>query len=121
MRIAAAGDRGLAFARRRPSRGNFKARGAHRMKGIKVERYGGPEVLEYGDLPDPAPGAGEVLVRVRIAGVNFTDIYQRTGTYPGALPFTPGVEGVGIVEKLGSGVTEVKVGDRVGWVMIKGG
>ena len=91
------------------------------MKGIKFERYGGPEVLEYGDLPDPVPGAGEVLVRVRVAGVNFTDIYQRTGTYPGALPFTPGVEGVGIVEKLGSGVTEVKVGGRVGWVMIKGG
>ena len=91
------------------------------MRGIKVERYGGPEVLEYGELPNPTPGAGEVLVRVRVAGVNFTDIYQRTGTYPGALPFTPGVEGVGIVEKLGSGVTEVKVGDRVGWVMIKGG
>lgn len=91
------------------------------MKGIKVERYGGPEELKYGDLPDPTPGADEVLVRVRVAGVNFTDIYQRTGTYPGALPFTPGVEGVGVVEKLGSGVTGVKAGDRVGWVMIKGG
>ena len=76
------------------------------MRGIQVERYGGPEELKYGELPDPAPGAGEVLVRVRVAGVNFTDMYQRTGTYPGALPFTPGVEGVGIVEKLGSGVTE---------------
>jgi NADPH2:quinone reductase len=91
------------------------------MRGIQIKRYGGPEVLEYGELPDPAPGTGEALVRVRVAGVNFTDVYQRTGTYPGVLPFTPGVEGVGIVEKIGSGVTDVKVGDRVGWVMIKGG
>ncbi|HEY2895883.1 MAG TPA: quinone oxidoreductase [Gemmatimonadaceae bacterium] len=91
------------------------------MRGILIKRYGGPEVLEYGELPDPAPGPGEALVRVRIAGVNFTDVYQRTGTYPGTLPFTPGVEGVGTVEKLGTGVTGVKAGDRVGWVMIKGG
>ncbi len=91
------------------------------MRGIQVKRYGGPEVLEYGELPDPAPAAGEVIVRVKVAGVNFTDVYSRTGTYPGALPFTPGVEGVGIVEQLGSGVTDVKVGARVGWVMIKGG
>jgi len=91
------------------------------MRGILVRRYGGAEVLEHGELPDPVPGAGEVLIRVRVAGVNFTDVYQRTGAYPGALPFTPGVEGVGMVEKLGPGVTSVKVGDRVGWVMIKGG
>ena len=91
------------------------------MRGIQVKRYGGPEVLEYGELPDPAPAAGEVIVRVKVAGVNFTDVYSRTGMYPGALPFTPGVEGVGIVEQLGSGVTDVKVGARVGWVMIKGG
>ncbi len=91
------------------------------MRGIRIKRYGGPEVLEYGELPDPVPGPGEALVRVRVAGVNFTDVYQRTGTYPGVLPFTPGVEGVGMVEKVGSGVTDVKVGARVGWVMIKGG
>jgi NADPH2:quinone reductase len=91
------------------------------MRGIQLKRYGGPEVLEYGELPDPTPAAGEVVVRVKVAGVNFTDVYSRTGTYPGALPFTPGVEGVGIVEKLGGGVTDVKVGARVGWVMIKGG
>jgi NADPH2:quinone reductase len=90
------------------------------MRGIQVKRHGGPEVLEYGELPDPTPGPGEALIRVRVAGVNFTDVYQRTGIYPGTLPFTPGVEGVGIVEKLGSGVTDVKVGDRVGWVMMKG-
>jgi NADPH2:quinone reductase len=90
------------------------------MRGIQVKRHGGPEVLEYLELPDPTPGPGEVLIRVRVAGVNFTDVYQRTGMYPSTLPFTPGVEGVGVVEKLGSGVTDVKVGDRVGWVMIKG-
>lgn len=91
------------------------------MRGIQIKRYGGPEVLEYGELPDPTPAAGEALVRVHVAGVNFTDVYQRKGVYPGTLPFTPGVEGVGVVEKLGSGVTDVKVGARVGWVMIKGG
>jgi len=91
------------------------------MRGIQIERYGGPEVLKYGALPDPTPAAGEVLVRVHVAGVNFTDVYQRKGVYPGTLPFIPGVEGVGVVEKLGSGVTDVKVGARVGWVMIKGG
>jgi len=90
------------------------------MRAIQIKRYGGPEVLEYDELPDPVPGPGEALVRVRYAGVNFTDIYHRAGTYQGTLPFTPGVEGVGVVEKLGGGVTEVKVGDRVGWVMIKG-
>src|SRR6476619_1341346 len=89
------------------------------MRGILVRRYGGAEVLEHGELPDPVPGAGEVLIRVRVAGVNFTDVYQRTGAYPGALPFTPGVDEVGTVEKRGPGVTSVKVGDRVGWVRIK--
>ncbi len=91
------------------------------MRGILIKRLGGPEVLEYGELPDPKPGPGEALIRVRVAGVNFTDVYSRTGMYPGTLPFTPGVEGVGVVEELGSGVSDVKVGDRVGWVMLKGG
>jgi NADPH2:quinone reductase len=91
------------------------------MKGIQITRYGGPEVLEYGELPDPVAGEGQALVSIRVAGVNFTDVYQRTGRYPGTLPFIPGVEGVGVVERVGSGVTNVRVGDRVGWVMIKGG
>jgi NADPH2:quinone reductase len=90
------------------------------MRAIQIKRYGGPEVLELIEVPNPKPGPGEVLVRVRVAGVNFTDIYQRTGTYQSTLPFTPGVEGVGVVEELGSGVTDLMVGDRVGWVMIKG-
>ena len=91
------------------------------MKGIQIERYGGPEVLELGELPDPVPTAGQALVNVRVAGVNYTDVYQRTGRYSGTLPFVPGVEGVGVVERVGAGVTDVRVGDRVGWVMIKGG
>lgn len=91
------------------------------MRGIQIKRYGGPEVLELAELPDPVPGAGEALVNIHVAGVNFTDVYQRTGRYPGVLPFIPGVEGVGTVERTGSGVTDVRPGDRVGWVMIKGG
>jgi len=91
------------------------------MKGIQIKRYGGPDVLEYGEFPDPVPDAGQALVNVHVAGVNFTDIYQRTGRYAGTLPFTPGVEGVGVVERVGSDVTDVRAGDRVGWVMIKGG
>lgn len=90
------------------------------MRGILIKRYGGSEVLEYGELPDPKPGSGEALIRVHVAGVNFTDVYQRTGVYPGTLPFTPGVEAVGTVEALGAGVTDLSVGDRVGWVMLKG-
>ena len=91
------------------------------MRGIQIKRYGGPEVLELAELPDPVPGAGEALVNIHVAGVNFTDVYQRTGRYPGVLPFIPGVAGVGTDARTGSGVTDVRPGDRVGWVMIKGG
>jgi NADPH:quinone reductase len=90
------------------------------MHGIQITSVGGPEVLVYTELPERAPGAAEALVRVHVAGVNFVDVYQRSGHYAGKVPFTPGVEGVGVVEAVGAGVTEVKVGDRVGWVMIRG-
>ncbi len=90
------------------------------MHGIQITSVGGPDVLTYTEMPDPTPRAGEALVRVHVSGVNFVDIYQREGRYPGALPFTPGVEGVGVVEAVGEGVTEPEPGDRVGWVMIKG-
>ena len=56
------------------------------MRGILIKRLGGPEVLEYTELPDPKPGPGEALIRVRVAGVNFTDVYSRTGMYPGTVP-----------------------------------
>ena len=87
------------------------------MKAIRVHKYGGPEALIYEDTAMPKPGAGEALVKIEAAGVNYIDIYQRAGLYPGKLPFTPGMEGAGIVEETGPGVTEVKKGDRVAYAM----
>jgi NADPH:quinone reductase len=85
------------------------------MKAIVVAAPGGPEVLQYGDLPEPKAGEGEVLVRIEAIGVNFLDVYHRTGLYPLRLPFTPGSEAAGVVEALGSGVEGVSVGDRVAY------
>ncbi len=69
------------------------------MKAIRVESFGGPEVLRFGDVPDPQAGPGQLLVRVEAAGVNFIDVYHRTGLYPNPLPLVPGQEGAGIVER----------------------
>ena len=85
------------------------------MKAIRVKSPGGPEVLELVELPTPQPGDGQALVRVEAAGVNFIDIYQRSGLYQLPLPFTLGQEGAGVVEAVGKGVGEVKPGDRVAW------
>lgn len=85
------------------------------MKAIRVKSPGGPEVLELVELPTPQPGDGQALVRVEAAGVNFIDIYQRSGVYKLPLPFTLGQEGAGVVESVGKGVGEVKPGDRVAW------
>ena len=85
------------------------------MKAIRVKSPGGPEVLELTELPTPQPGAGQALVRVEAAGVNFIDIYQRSGVYQLPLPFTLGQEGAGVVESVGPEVSEVKPGDRVAW------
>jgi NADPH2:quinone reductase len=85
------------------------------MKAIRVEAPGGPEVMKWVELPTPQPGAGQALVRVEAAGVNFIDIYQRSGLYKLPLPFTPGLEGAGVVEAVGPSVSEVKAGDRVAW------
>jgi NADPH2:quinone reductase len=90
------------------------------MRAVRVEQFGGPEVLTVRDIPAPTPGPGEVVVDVAASGVNFTDVYHRTGLYPNPLPFTPGSEGAGRVSAVGSGVTDVRVGDRVGWVMVIG-
>ena len=87
---------------------------------IRIQQSGGPEVMSLGSAPDAAPGPGEALVRVEAAGVNFIDTYHRTGLYPVPLPFTPGVEGAGVVEAVGAGVTDLAAGDRVGWVMQMG-
>ena len=90
------------------------------MKAIRVHSPGGSEALRYEDVPQPAPGAGQVLVTVEAAGVNFVDVYQRTGLYKVALPFTLGQEAAGVVTAVGSGVSEVKVGDRVAYCHVMG-
>ncbi len=83
------------------------------MKAIRVHEYGGPEVLRYEDVPLPEPGAGEVRVKLAAVGVNFIDVYQRTGQYKIALPSTIGSEGAGVVDALGPDVSDLNVGDRV--------
>lgn len=90
------------------------------MKAIRVHEYGGADVLRYEEVPTPAPKAGEALVRVEAAGLNFIDIYQRRGWYKTPLPFIPGQEGAGVVVSVGEGVGEVKPGDRVAWTMSLG-
>jgi NADPH:quinone reductase len=87
------------------------------MRAVRVTQFGGPEVLQLQDVPQPKPGPGEALVGVHVAGVNYADIYMRSGTgrVPLAVPFTPGIEGAGTVEAIGYGVTEVKPGDRVAY------
>ncbi len=73
------------------------------MHAIQVKRFGGPEVLEYVEVAKPEPGKGEVLVRIEAAGVNFIDVYQRTGAYQNATPFTLGQEAAGVVDAVGEG------------------
>ncbi|HKC50025.1 MAG TPA: alcohol dehydrogenase catalytic domain-containing protein, partial [Myxococcota bacterium] len=90
------------------------------MKAIVVSKTGGPEVLELRDQDPGAPGPGQARVRVRAAGVNFVDVYHRTGLYPRPVPFVAGLEGAGVVESLGPGVTTVAVGDRVAWASAPG-
>jgi NADPH2:quinone reductase len=90
------------------------------MKAIRVRQPGGVEALRLDDVPDPQPGPGEALVRVEAIGVNFIEVYQRTGLYQSPLPFTPGSEAAGRVTAVGAGVTAVKIGDRVAGVAFTG-
>jgi len=91
------------------------------MKAIRIHEYGGPEVMKYEDVPAPAPGKGEAVVKIAAAGLNYIDIYFRSGLSKAAqLPFTPGHEGAGTVSAIGEGVTEVRVGDRVAYAMTQG-
>lgn len=83
------------------------------MYAVRVHEYGGPEVLSYEEVPTPEPGEDQALVKVQAIGVNYIEIYQRTGQYTGTLPFTPGSEMAGVVEAVGPGVTDLKAGDRV--------
>ena len=90
------------------------------MKAIRVGATGGPEVLRFEDIPRPEPEAGQALVRVEAAGVNYIDTYQRSGLYRVTLPFTLGQEGAGTVAAVGPGVTDVHPGDRVAWTGVLG-
>jgi NADPH:quinone reductase len=85
------------------------------MKAIRVQEFGGPEVLRLEEVPDPKPTGAEVLVRIRAAGVNPVDTYMRAGVYPRkpALPYTPGIDGAGSVESVGPDAKRFKPGDRV--------
>ncbi|CUW37908.1 quinone oxidoreductase, NADPH-dependent [Magnetospirillum sp. XM-1] len=82
---------------------------------IRIHQPGGPEVMVWEEVEVAAPAAGQVLLRHTAVGLNFIDVYHRTGLYPAPLPFTPGLEGAGIIEAVGDGVTEFKPGDRVAY------
>jgi len=84
-------------------------------KAIRIQRYGGPEVLEFVDIDVGDPGPGEVRVRHKACGINFIDVYQRTGLYQNPLPLVLGGEAAGVVEAVGAGVTHLAVGDRVAY------
>lgn len=90
------------------------------MKAVRIHENGGAEVLRYEEVPTPAPGAGEALVKIEAVGVNFIDIYFRQGLYKATLPITLGQEAAGVVESVGPGVTEVRPGDRVAYAGVLG-
>lgn len=90
------------------------------MKAIVVETCGGPESLVYREAEKPSPKAGEALVKLEAVGLNYIDVYHRTGLYPLPRPFIPGMEAAGTIEAVGEGVPEVAVGDRVAYAMQPG-
>ena len=90
------------------------------MRAVVVRETGGPEVLVVEDRPTPEPGRGEIRVDVAAAGLNYIDVYQRTGAYPLPLPFVAGSEGAGVVSEVGEGVTGIAIGDHVTWAMVGG-
>lgn len=90
------------------------------MKAIQINRTGGPEVLEFVNVPTPEPKPNEAVVKIAAAGVNFIDVYHREGRYPTKVPFTPGQEGAGVVEKVGKDVATLKAGDRVAYTGVMG-
>jgi NADPH:quinone reductase len=90
------------------------------VKAIRVNEPGGPEVLSYEDVDVPDPGPSEVRVKLAASGVNFIDVYQRTGVYPMETPFTLGQEGAGEVEAVGEGVEDLSAGVHVAWASVMG-
>jgi NADPH:quinone reductase len=90
------------------------------VRAVVVTRHGGPDVLEAGEESSPQPGAGELLVDVEAAGVNYRDVYEREGGYQREAPCIAGIEGAGTVAAVGEGVAGIGVGERVGWVSAPG-
>ncbi len=90
------------------------------MKAIRISQYGGAEVLSFEDIDVAEPGEGQVRIAIEAAGVNFIDTYHRTGLYPLNLPLTLGLEGAGIVNAVGAGVSDLAEGDRVAWKSVAG-
>jgi NADPH2:quinone reductase len=90
------------------------------MKAVRVHAYGGSEALRVEEIPTPKPASDEAVVELRAIGVNYTDIYTRSGLYPAKLPITLGVEGAGVVSNIGQGVSEVNVGDSVAYTGVMG-
>lgn len=90
------------------------------MKAIRIQQFGGPEVLRYEDIAIPEPKDGEARVKIEAIGINFADVYQRDGRYGMTLPFTLGQEAAGVVDAVGPGVSEVKKGDRVAYTSVPG-
>ena len=90
------------------------------MKAVRIHAPGGPEVMRYEDAPEPTPKAGEAVVKVEAAGINYIDVYFRSGQYKGEFPLTLGMEAGGTVTAVGPNVTDVKVGDRVAYTGVPG-
>src|SRR5918996_447518 len=90
------------------------------MKAIRIHEYGAAEVLKHEEIATPAPAPGQARIKLEAIGVNFIDIYQRTGLYQNPLPFTLGMEGAGTVEAVGVNVREVREGERVAYAMEPG-
>jgi NADPH2:quinone reductase len=91
-----------------------------KTRAIRVRETGGPEVLELAEQEVGEPGPGQARVAIQAAGVNFIDVYFRTGLYPRPLPFVEGLEGAGVIEAIGPGVSGLAVGDRVAWAGVPG-
>jgi len=90
------------------------------MHAVRIHEYGATEVLNYEKVDTPIPSSGEVLIKTEAIGVNYIDIYHRTGSYAGDLPFIPGMEAAGVVESIGPEVTGFKIGDPVAYAMCMG-
>lgn len=90
------------------------------MRAIQILENGGPDILRFNEVADPVPAAGEALIWVEAAGVNFIDTYFREGRYPAKLPYTLGTEAAGEVVAVGDGVADIAAGDRVAWCLVPG-